>query len=163
VRIGFEATGNYHRPLAHFLHTEGFHLELIPSLAVARTREAMHNSWDKNDPKDAQVLLHLLAQVITQHFHDPIVHHIHDVQELSLTYAQVSFEKTRTQHRLLTHFLALYFPEIERHLSCLAVKMAAGAAAGIFNPSHDCSLIQRGFRSARGPIVPTHPHGPQRY
>ncbi len=44
MRIGFKATGNYHRPLAHFLRTEGFHLELIPSLAVARTREAMHNS-----------------------------------------------------------------------------------------------------------------------
>ncbi len=115
VRIGFEATGNYHRPLAHFLKTEGFHLELIASLAVARTREAMHNSWDKNDPKDAQVLLHLLRQGFTQHFHDPLVNHIHDFQELSLTYAQVSLEKTRTQHRLLTHYLPLYFPEIERH------------------------------------------------
>jgi transposase len=115
VRIGLEATGNYHRPLAHFLPIQGFHLELIPSLAVARTREAMHNSWDKNDPKDAQVLLHLLANGFTQHFHDPLVHNVHDVQELSLTYAQVSFEKTRTQHRLLTHYLPLYFPEIERH------------------------------------------------
>src|SRR5579859_2429310 len=27
VRIGFEATGNYHRALAYFLHSEGFHLE----------------------------------------------------------------------------------------------------------------------------------------
>ena len=53
VRVVFEATGNYHRPLAHFLQAEGFHLELIAPLAVARTREAMHNSWDKNDPKDA--------------------------------------------------------------------------------------------------------------
>jgi len=50
VHIVFEATGNYHWPLAHFLLSQGFHLELIPSLAVARTREAMHNSWDKNDP-----------------------------------------------------------------------------------------------------------------
>jgi transposase len=115
VRVGFEATGNYHRPLAHFLKMEGFQLELIPSLAVARTREAMHNSWDKNDPKDAQVLLHLLRTGVTQHFHDPMIHQIHDFQELSLTYAQVSLEKTRTQHRLLTHYLPLYFPEIERH------------------------------------------------
>jgi transposase len=115
VRIGFEATGNYHRPLAHFLKSQGFHLELIASLAVARTREAMHNSWDKNDPKDAQVLLHLLRHGFTQHYHDPLVNQIHDFQELSLTYAQVSFEKTRTQHRLLTHYLPLYFPEIERH------------------------------------------------
>jgi transposase len=113
VRIGFEATGNYHRPLAHFLQTVGFHLELIPSLAVARTREAKHNSWDKNDPKDAQVLLDLLRSGFTQHFHDPLVHQTLDLQELSLTHAQISFEKTRTQHRLLTHYLPLYFPEIE--------------------------------------------------
>ncbi len=26
VRIGFEATGNYHRALAYFLHSEGFQL-----------------------------------------------------------------------------------------------------------------------------------------
>ncbi len=115
VRVVFEATGNYHRPLARFLKPEGFHLELIASLAVARTREAMHNSWDKNDPKDSQVLLHLLKTRVTQHYHDPLVNHIHDFQELSLTYAQISLEKTRIQHRLLTHYLPLYFPEIERH------------------------------------------------
>ena len=93
--------------MAHFLQAEGFHLELIASLAVARTRGAMHNSWDKNDPKDAQVLLHLLKTGVTQHFHDPLVNQIHDFQELSLTYAQISLEKTRTQHRLLTHYLPL--------------------------------------------------------
>jgi transposase len=47
VVIGFEATGNYHRPLAYFLHRQGFELRLIPTLALARTREAMYNSWDK--------------------------------------------------------------------------------------------------------------------
>jgi hypothetical protein len=75
----------------------------------------MHNSWDKNDPKDAQVLLHLLKTGVTQHYHDPLANQIHDFQELSLTYAQISLEKTRTQHRLLTHYLPLYFPEIERY------------------------------------------------
>ncbi len=55
VRIGFEATGNYHRPLAHHLGQAGFDLKLVSSVGLARTREALHNSWDKNDPKDAQV------------------------------------------------------------------------------------------------------------
>ena len=55
VLVGFEATSNYHRTLAYFLHRQGFDLRLIPTLALARTREAMHNSWDKNDPKDAQL------------------------------------------------------------------------------------------------------------
>jgi transposase len=117
VRIGFEPTSNYHRALAYFLHSQGFELQLISSLALARTREAMHNSWDKNDPKDAQVILHLLKNGLTQHYHDPIVHHLNDLQELSKTHHQVSLEKTRTQHRLLTHYLPLYFPEIARYHS----------------------------------------------
>lgn len=116
-RIGFEPTGNYHRALAYFLHSEGFELKLISSLALARTREAMHNSWDKNDPKDAQVILHLLQSGLTQHYHDPIVHNLNDLQELSKTHHHVSLEKTRTQHRLLTHYLPLYFPEIARYHS----------------------------------------------
>jgi|TARA_R110002110_G_scaffold3665_4_gene18962 transposase len=65
VRIGFEATGNYHRPLAHHLGQAGFDLKLISSVGLARTREALHNSWDKNDPKDAQVILHML-EIVTQ-------------------------------------------------------------------------------------------------
>lgn len=118
VRVGFEPTGNYHRALAYFLHSQGFHLELISSVALARTREAMHNSWDKNDPKDAQVILHLLKAGLTQHYHDPLVHNLNDLQELSKTHHQVSLEKTRSLHRLLTHYLPLYFPEIARYHNC---------------------------------------------
>ncbi len=60
-------------------------------------------------------MLHLLKTGVTQRYHDPLANQIHDLQELSLTHAQVSMEKTRTQHRLLTHYLTLYFPEIERY------------------------------------------------
>jgi len=59
IVVGFEATGNYHRTLAHRLLTAGFELRLISSVALARTREALHNGWDKNDSKDAQVILHM--------------------------------------------------------------------------------------------------------
>ena len=60
VIAGFEATGNYHRPLAFRLLNAGIDLRLISSVALARTREALHIGWDKNDPKDAQVILHML-------------------------------------------------------------------------------------------------------
>lgn len=56
IVVSFEATGNYHRTLAHRLLTAEFELRLISSVALARTREALHNGWDKNDPKDAQVI-----------------------------------------------------------------------------------------------------------
>ena len=51
VRIGFEATGNYHRALAHHLGRAGFRPEACLLRGLARTREALHNSWDKNDPE----------------------------------------------------------------------------------------------------------------
>jgi len=114
VLVGFEATGNYHRPLAYFLHRQGFELRLIPTLALARTREAMHNSWDKNDPKDAQVILHLLKTGVALTWHDPIVNGINDVQELSKTHFQVTLARVRVWHTLRNHYFALYFPEIDR-------------------------------------------------
>jgi hypothetical protein len=116
VLIGFEATGNYHRPLAYFLYQQGFELQLIPTLALARTREAMHNSWDKNDPKDAQVILHLLKTGLAQTWHDPIVNGINDVQELSKTHFQVTLARVRVWHTLRNHYFALYFPEIDRFI-----------------------------------------------
>jgi|GEM_PF-2938396 len=50
-RVALEPTGDYHRPIAHRLLTEGFEVVGINSVAQARYREAMFNSWDKNDPK----------------------------------------------------------------------------------------------------------------
>jgi transposase len=115
--IGFEATGNYHRALAYFLEERGFALRLISSVAAARTREALYNSWDKNDPKDAQVILHLLKTGVTQRYHDPLLHEMNELQELSKTHFQVSLHKVRVQHSILTHYLPLYFPEAEKYMT----------------------------------------------
>lgn len=114
VTAAFEATGNYHRPLAFRLIEAGVSLRLVSSVALARTREAMHNSWDKNDPKDAQVILHMLKIGVTQIYADPLVTGINDIQELSKTHEVISKAKTELWHRLLTHYLPLYFPEAAR-------------------------------------------------
>ena len=45
---------------------------------------------------------------------DPLAAEINDVQELSKTHEAISRAKTETWHRILTHYLPLYFPEIER-------------------------------------------------
>jgi len=106
--IGLEATGNYHRAIAYALQKAGFTLHLISSLAAARTREAIHNSWDKNDPKDAQVILHLLKTGYVQTYYDPLIEQYQDVQELSKTYHQISLRKVKVQHSIINHYLALY-------------------------------------------------------
>ena len=41
VIVGIEPTGNYHRVLAHRLIVAGFEVQLISSMALARTREAL--------------------------------------------------------------------------------------------------------------------------
>jgi hypothetical protein len=48
VVCAFEATGNYHRPIAWRLAEAGFEVRLVSSLALAGTREALHNSWDSH-------------------------------------------------------------------------------------------------------------------
>lgn len=114
VRVAFEATGNYHRALAYQLGIAGFEVKLISSVAQARTREALNNSWDKNDPKDAQVILHMMQIGNEQYFHDPMLCGTNDLQELSKTHDIVSRSKTELWHRILTHYLPLYFPEADR-------------------------------------------------
>jgi len=114
-RVALEPTGNYHRPLAHRLLNEGFDVHLVSPVAAARFREAMFNSWDKNDPKDAVVILELLKQGKVLHYHDPVAAGIHDLQEISKTYVQVTCARTRLQHSILTHHLPLYWPEFDRY------------------------------------------------
>ena len=99
VVVGLEPTGNYHRVLAHRLIGAGFTVRLISSMALARTREALHNGWDKNDPKDAQVILHMLGIGATMVYQDPITAGINDLQELSKTHEVVSKAKTEIWHR----------------------------------------------------------------
>lgn len=125
VHIGFEATGYYHRGLAHFLIKQGFNLHLISSIATARTRDAQYNSRDKNDQRDAHVILYLLKSGTTQYYYDPILQGTNDTQELSNTYERITFRKTQLQHSILNHYLPLYFPEAEKYFCSTRAKWFA--------------------------------------
>lgn len=114
--VALEPTGDYHRPIANFLTRRGHRVHFVSSITTNRTREALFNSWDKNDPKDAQVILHLLKSGTTQVFSDPLECGNHDLQELLGTYRQLVDRKTRLYHSLQTHYFPLYFPEAERFL-----------------------------------------------
>ena len=115
VDIGFEPTGDYHRPLAFRLVSEGLHVVAVSSVALARVREARYGTWDKNDPKDAQVILWMLAQNMVQVYYEPLIAGTHDLQELSNTYFQITLARMRLQHSLMLHYIPLYFPEFARY------------------------------------------------
>jgi transposase len=153
VRIGFEATGNYHRALAHHLSCAGFELKLVSSVALARTREALHNSWDKNDPKDAQVILHMLQIGAVQVFHDPLLAGVNDIQELSKTHEIVSRAKTELWHRILTHYLPLYFPEADRYHRSSRTDWFLAFLEAFPSPHFIAAMSKEAFIAAAWPVV----------
>lgn len=118
VRAALEPTGDYHRAIAHRLAISGAEVVSISSVAQSRFREAMFNSWDKNDPKDATVILEMLKQGRVQRYVDPMLAGHHDLQELSKTYYQVSRARTKVQHAIINHHVPLYFPEMLKYWHC---------------------------------------------
>lgn len=153
VLVGFEATGNYHRTLAHRLLEAGFELRLISSVALARTREALQNGWDKNDAKDAQVILHMLRIGATQRYVDPLAVGINDLQEMSKTHDAISKSKTQIWHRILTHYLPLYFPEIGRFAGNSRSDWFLALLERFPTPGSMVALGQEGFTREAWPLV----------
>jgi transposase len=111
VEIGLEPTCSFHRNISHFFMVRGFKVRGVSSLVGARTREALHNSWDKNDAKDSDVILYLLKQNMTQTLTEPAIAGHNHLQELSKTYEQIVRRKTKIQHSIVNHYLPIYFPE----------------------------------------------------
>jgi len=117
IDVGFEPTADYHRNIAYWLAEAGCSCYLVSSLSCARAREMLHNTWDKNDRKDANVVLYLMKQGIAEPFHDPLVHGVMDIQELSNTYHQLQKARTRLLNSLFNHYVALYFLEMEQYFN----------------------------------------------
>lgn len=115
IIAGFEPTADYHRNIAYWLSQQGANCQLVFSLASARARDMMFNSWDKNDRKDANVIMYLLCHRLGKPFYDPLINNTMDIQELSNTYYQISLARSRCYHSLLNHYLTLYFPETEKY------------------------------------------------
>lgn len=107
--IGCEATGNHYRPLAHQLGVAGFALMIVSSVVWPGALEALYKSWEKNDTKVAQAILHMLEIGAVQFFYDTLVVGTVEIQDLSKTHEIVSRSKTELWHRVLTHYLPLHF------------------------------------------------------
>lgn len=114
IQAAFEPTADYHRNIAYWLHEQGCECFLVSSLSCARAREMLFNTWDKNDRKDAGVILYLMRQGLMKPFYDPLVSGTFDIQEIANTYHQISLARTRAMNSLFNHYITLYFPEIER-------------------------------------------------
>ncbi len=91
----------------------------------------MHNSWDKNDPKDALVILHLLKAGLSQNWHEPPPSSTNDAQKLRRTHQPLT--RNRMWHSTHYYYFPLYFPEIEHSDH----RLAHPVAAAVFTPWRD--------------------------
>ncbi|HWT85708.1 MAG TPA: IS110 family transposase [Myxococcales bacterium] len=153
ARIALEPTGDFHRTLAHRLLREGFSVVSVSSVAGARYREALFNSWDKNDPKDAHVILQLLKHGLVQHYHDPLLAGDHDLQELAKTYHQIVLARKRLADSLLNHYLPLYFPEMGRYWESTRVEWFVAFLEQFPTPAAVQALPKEAFVRAAWSVV----------
>ena len=113
VIFGLEPTGNYHKPLAHWLITQGYEVVLVGGKAVKDNRQLLDGRWDKNDTKDSANIADLMTQGKCQFYEYP------DNQLLSLrTLLSLRKRLKKEEHRLRMQIrnslLAKYFPEMDR-------------------------------------------------
>lgn len=93
----------------------------------------LFKTWDKNDRKDASVIMYFLEQGLSSPFYDPLVSGIIDIQEISDTYHQVTLARTRCLNSLVNHYLTLYFPKLTSFCIC---PRQSGSASFYFNSLH---------------------------
>jgi transposase len=112
--FGVEATGNYHKPLAHWLLKQGQLLVMVSNHAIAENRQTLDGRWDKNDTKDSANVADLVSQGKCQFFESP-------GEDLLKLRTLLSFRKRlkKEEHcirmQIRNGLLAKHFPELDRH------------------------------------------------
>jgi transposase len=124
VVFGMEPTGNYHKPLIHWLTEQGYQVVLVAGKAVKENRELLNGRWDKNDDKDSANVADLISQGKCLFYENPEAD-ILALRNLLSIRRHLKKEIHRLRMRIRNGLLAKYFPEIDRHWgSCVAENLA---------------------------------------
>lgn len=122
--FGLEPTGNYHKPLAHWLIQNGHDVVMVGGKAVKDNRQLLDGRWDKNDTKDSANVADLIGQAKCQFYEHPEAHLLELRNLLSLR-KRLKKEEHSLRMRIRNSLLAKYFPEMDRYwASCLEENLA---------------------------------------
>ena len=109
VLFGVEPSGDYWKPLAHYLRMKGYEVVLVNPYHLKRTKEIIDNTQDKTDKKDSYLIADLIRQ--GKYFFPIIPEGVY----AELREASIAWERTTKELRIkrcyLSNFLAKYFPE----------------------------------------------------
>jgi transposase len=113
VAFGLEPTGNYHKPLAHWLIKKGHMVVLVSGKAVSDNRQLLDGRWDKHDSKDSANVADLISQGKCQ-FYDLPDEHISALRNLISVRKRLKKEEHSLRMQIRNGLLAKYFPEMDR-------------------------------------------------
>jgi transposase len=124
VVFALEPTGNYHKPLAHWLVGQGHLLVQVSNHAIAENRQTLDGRWDKNDTKDSANVADLVSQGKCQFYDNPC-------EDLVLLRTLLALRKRlkKQEHavrmQIRNGLVARHFPEFDRLWgSCLTENLA---------------------------------------
>ncbi len=124
VVFGLEPTGNYHKPLAHWLIEQKYPLVLVAGKAVKDNRQLIDGRWDKNDTKDSANVADLIGQGKCQFYEHPD-HHLVALRNLLSLRKRLKKQEHGLRMQIRNGLLAKYFPEMDRHWgSCMQENLA---------------------------------------
>jgi transposase len=124
VVFGLEPTGNFHKPLAHWLIRKGYEVVLVGGKAVKDNRQLLDNRWDKNDTKDSANVADLVGQAKCQFYENPEAELL-EIRNLLSLRKRLKKEEHSLRMRIRNSLVTKYFPELDRHWSkCLEENLA---------------------------------------
>ena len=124
VVFGMEPTGNYHKPLIHWLTEQGYLVVFVAGKAVKDNRELLDGRWDKNDTKDSANIADLVSQGKCLFYENPDAD-ILALRNLLSIRRHLKKEIHRLRMRIRNGLLAKYFPEMDRLWgSCITENLA---------------------------------------
>jgi transposase len=119
-----ESTGNYHKPLAHWLLEQDEQVVLASNKSIADNRQSLDGRWDKNDTKDSANAADLASQGKCQYLEQP-EDNIVELRILLSLRKRLNKEAHRLRMQIRNGLVAKYFPEFDRHWgSCLTENLA---------------------------------------
>jgi transposase len=119
-----EATGNYHKPLAHWLLEQQAQVVLASNKSIADNRQSLDGRWDKNDTKDSANAADLASQGKCQYLEQP-EEAIVELRSLLSLRRRLKKEAHRLRMQIRNGLVAKHFPEFDRLWgSCLTENLA---------------------------------------
>ena len=113
IILGFEPTGNYHKPLANFLYNQKYDICIVSSTAAKNNRKALHSGrWRKNDPEDAYNIADMMKQGKILYY-DATIDNSKRIKDLAKLRKKLSKKLASLKVMVRNNIFAKFFPEID--------------------------------------------------